>query len=35
VLKENITEQHILVLSDFKKTFEVQCHASGVSIGVI
>jgi hypothetical protein len=35
VLKEKITEQPILVLLDFKKTFQVKCHASGVAIGTI
>jgi hypothetical protein len=35
VLKEKITEQPILVLLDFKKTFQVKCDGSGVAIGVI
>jgi hypothetical protein len=35
ILKENITEQSILVLPDFGKTFQVRCHASGVAIGGI
>jgi hypothetical protein len=30
VLKEKITEQPILVLPDFGKTFQVRCDASGV-----
>jgi hypothetical protein len=35
VLKEKITEQPILVLPDFGKTFQVRCDASGVAIGAI
>jgi hypothetical protein len=35
VLKEKITEQPILVLPDFKKTFQVKCDASGVAIGTV
>jgi hypothetical protein len=35
VLKEKIIEQPILVLSDFGKTFEVRCDASGLAIGVV
>jgi hypothetical protein len=35
ILKEKITEQLILILLDFGKTFQVRCYASGVSIGVI
>jgi hypothetical protein len=35
VLKEKITEQLILVLSYFKKTFQVRCDASGASIGIV
>jgi hypothetical protein len=33
LLKKKITEQSILVLSDFKKTFQVKCDASGFAIG--
>ena len=33
ILKDNITEQPIMVLPDFGKTFRVRCDASGVSIG--
>jgi hypothetical protein len=32
VLKAKITEQPILVLPYFKKTFQVKCDASGVAI---
>jgi hypothetical protein len=35
LLKRKITEQPILVLPDFKKTFQVKCHASGFAIGVV
>jgi hypothetical protein len=34
-LKEKITEQPILVLPDFGKTFQVRCDASGFVIGAI
>jgi hypothetical protein len=35
VLKDKITEQPILVLLDFGKTFQVRCDASGVAIGEV
>jgi hypothetical protein len=35
LLKRKITEQPILVLPDFKKTFQVKCDASGFAIGEI
>jgi hypothetical protein len=35
LLKRNITEQPILVLSDFQKTFQVKCDASRFAIGVV
>jgi hypothetical protein len=35
LLKRNITEQPILVLPDFQKTFQVKCDASGFAIGVV
>jgi hypothetical protein len=35
VLKAKIIKQPILVLPYFKKTFQVKCDASGVSIGVV
>jgi hypothetical protein len=35
LLKKNITEQPILVLLDFSKTFQVRCDASGFAIGVV
>jgi hypothetical protein len=33
MLKRKITEQPVLVLSDFHKTFQVKCDASGFAIG--
>jgi hypothetical protein len=33
LLKKKITEQPILVLPNFKKTFQVKCDASGFAIG--
>jgi hypothetical protein len=35
LLKKNITEQSILVLSDFSKTFQVKCDTSGFAIGAV
>jgi hypothetical protein len=35
LLKENITEQSVMVLPDFSKTFQVRCDASGFSVGAI
>jgi hypothetical protein len=35
VLKEKITEQPILVLPDFGKTFQVRCDAIGLAIGAV
>jgi hypothetical protein len=35
LLKRNITEQLVLVLSDFQKTFQVKCNASGFAIGAV
>jgi hypothetical protein len=35
VLKKKITEQPILVLPDFEKTFQVRCDASGLAIGAV
>jgi hypothetical protein len=35
LLKRKITEQPILVLPDFWKTFQVKCDASGFAIGVV
>jgi hypothetical protein len=33
LLKRKITEQPILVLPDFQKTFQVKCDASGYAVG--
>ena len=35
ILKEKITEQPILVLPNFEKTFQVRSDASGVAIGEV
>jgi hypothetical protein len=35
LLKRKITEQPIMVLPDFEKTFQVKCDASGFAIGVV
>jgi hypothetical protein len=35
LLKRKITEQPILVLPDFQKTFQVKCAASGFAIGEV
>jgi hypothetical protein len=35
LLKRKITEQPILVLPDFQKTFQVKCDASGFEIGAV
>jgi hypothetical protein len=35
ILKEKITEQPILVLPNFRKTFQARCDASGVAIGSV
>jgi hypothetical protein len=35
LLKRRITEQPILVLPDFQKTFQVKCDASGFAIGIV
>jgi hypothetical protein len=35
LLKKRITEQPILVLSDFNKTFQVRCDTSGFAIGAV
>jgi hypothetical protein len=34
-LKRKITEQPVLVLPDFQKTFQVKCDASGFAIGAV
>jgi hypothetical protein len=35
LLKRKITEQPILVLPDFSKTFQVRCDTSGFAIGAV
>jgi hypothetical protein len=35
LLKQKITEQPVLVLLDFQKTFQVKCDESGFSIGAV
>ena len=35
LLKRKITEQPILVLPDFQRTFQVKCNASGFAIGAV
>jgi hypothetical protein len=35
LLKRNITEQLVLVLPDFHKTFQVKCDASGFAIRAV
>jgi hypothetical protein len=35
LLNRKITEQPVLVLPDFQKTFQVKCDASGFSIGAV
>jgi hypothetical protein len=35
LLKKKITEQPILVLPDFSKTFQVRCDTSGFAIGAV
>jgi hypothetical protein len=35
LLKKKITEQPILVLPDFSRTFQVKCDASGFAIGAV
>ena len=35
LLKQKITEKHVLILPDFTKPFQVKCDASGEDIGFV
>ena len=35
LLKQKVTKQPLLALSDFNKVFQVDCDASGTAIGVV
>ena len=35
ILKQKITEKHVLILPDVTKPFQVKCDASGEAIGVV